>query len=163
MKSKGRVSTWTTSANCEDDEARMAKNPKGESELQGFKALGFKLVYKGNDIERGIHDYEAGTIDGRGLNKYGLVQSRFGLLHGGVVERMAQQVTPAIRRDAVHHFRAFRASLSIRIKEPKKAKSKLDAGNQQMLATSGFYRIGRRLTAYESVDACPHRLASSPS
>ena len=117
----------------------------------------------GNDIERGIHDYEAGTIDGRGLNKYGLVQSRFGLLHGGVVERMAQQVTPAIRRDAVHHFRAFRASLSIRIKEPKKAKSKLDAGNQQMLATSGFYRIGRRLTAYESVDACPHRLASSPS
>ena len=99
----------------------------------------------------------------KGLNKYGLVQSRFGLLHGGVVERMAQQVTPAIRRDAVHHFRAFRASLSIRIKQPKKAKSKLDAGNQQMLATSGFYRIGRRLTAYESVDACPHRLASSPS
>ena len=56
MKSKGRVSTWTTSANCEDDEARMANNPKGESELQGFKALGFKLVYKGNDIEGGIHD-----------------------------------------------------------------------------------------------------------
>ena len=45
MKSKGRVSTWTTSANCEDDEARMANNPKGEFELQGFKALGFKLVY----------------------------------------------------------------------------------------------------------------------
>ena len=47
-----------------DTEAcRMANNTKGRSDMKGFKVLGFKLVFNGKAIERGIELYEKGGLD----------------------------------------------------------------------------------------------------
>ena len=60
----------------------MANNPKGRAELQGFRELGFSLVYNGNDIERGIALYESSEIDGKRVLEYGLEESRYDLWRG---------------------------------------------------------------------------------
>ena len=40
-----------------------------------FKALGFKLVYTGKDIEHGIEMYDKGGLDGESVKEYGLEES----------------------------------------------------------------------------------------
>ena len=50
----------------------MANNKKGSFEMKGFRALGFTLAFRGNDIEKGIEMYERFELDGRGVWKYGL-------------------------------------------------------------------------------------------
>lgn len=50
----------------------MANNKKGSFEIKGFRALGFTLAFRGNDIEKGVEMYERFELDGRGVWKYGL-------------------------------------------------------------------------------------------
>ena len=38
---------------------RMANNSKGRAEMEGFKELGFELMYAGKDIQEGIELYES--------------------------------------------------------------------------------------------------------
>jgi hypothetical protein len=57
----------------------MANNVKGRFEMKGFKALGFTLVYKGNDIEDGIELYEKGCLDHKSVKDYGLEESQMDL------------------------------------------------------------------------------------
>ena len=44
------------------DNSRLVNNPKGQSEMKGFKALGFRLEYNGNSIEKGIDMYEKNQV-----------------------------------------------------------------------------------------------------
>ena len=69
-----------------DTEAcRMTNNAKGRSEIKGFKALGFTLVFNGKDIEQGIELYEKDGSDRMSVKEYGLERSLTRKV-GGVVE-----------------------------------------------------------------------------
>jgi hypothetical protein len=66
-----------------DTEAcRMANIAKGRSEMKGFKALGFTLVFNGKDIEHGIELYEKGGLDRKSVKEYGLEESDKDLWRG---------------------------------------------------------------------------------
>jgi hypothetical protein len=60
----------------------MANNAKGRSEMKGFKALGFTLVFNGKDIEHGIELYEKGGLDRKSVKDYGLEESDKDLWRG---------------------------------------------------------------------------------
>ena len=60
----------------------MANNAKGRSEMKGFKALGFTLVFNGKDIEHGIELYEKGGLDRKSVKEYGLEESDKDLWRG---------------------------------------------------------------------------------
>ena len=62
-----------------EEATRMANNPKGQSELRGFKELGFDLKYNGKDILQGIKDYRFDKLDGRGVRSCGLEESALDL------------------------------------------------------------------------------------
>jgi hypothetical protein len=66
----------------ENEACRMVNNAKGRSEMKGFKALGFTLVFNGKDIERGIELYDKGGLDGKSVKEYGLEESDKDLWRG---------------------------------------------------------------------------------
>ena len=62
---------------------RMANNSKGRAEMEGFKELGFKLVYAGKDIQEGIRLYESSDLGSKQLRQYGLEESDYRCGAGG--------------------------------------------------------------------------------
>jgi hypothetical protein len=50
-------------------------NAKGRIETKAFKALGFTLVYKGKDIERGIELHARNCLESQSVKRYGLEES----------------------------------------------------------------------------------------
>ena len=46
---------------------RMANNSKGRAEMEGFKELGFELMYAGKDIQEGIRLYESSDLGSKQL------------------------------------------------------------------------------------------------
>jgi hypothetical protein len=81
--------------------SRMVNNDKGRAEFKGFRALGFRLTYYRNDIERGIEMYESSALDGKDLAKYGLVESGCDLWRGAA--RVAGKKLLMMHVEALRH------------------------------------------------------------
>ena len=62
---------------------RMANNSKGRAEMEGFKKLGFELMYAGKDIQEGIRLYESSDLGSKQLRQYGLEESDYPLWRMG--------------------------------------------------------------------------------
>jgi hypothetical protein len=81
--------------------SRMVNNDKGRAELKGFRALGFRLTYYRNDVERGIEMYESSALEGKDLGKYGLVESGCDLWRGAA--RVAGKKLLMMHAEALRH------------------------------------------------------------
>ena len=81
--------------------SRCVNNPKGRAEMRGFQALGVKLTYHGNAMEKGIKLYETSTLD-RGLEDYGLEESRYDLDRQG--RKIAGKKLLRIHTRALQHI-----------------------------------------------------------
>ena len=60
----------------------MANNPKGRAEMKGFRELGVRLTYNGNDIEHAITLYEKSALDRMQIQQHGLQESHVDLWRG---------------------------------------------------------------------------------
>jgi len=80
----------------------MVNNVKGRFELKGFRALGVVLEFCGNDVEEGIRLYEASTINGNDVKKYGLEESDYDLWRGST--KVAGKKLLRIHTAALQHM-----------------------------------------------------------
>jgi hypothetical protein len=92
-EAKGRVGDGGTEA------CRSVNNDKGRFERKCFKALGFTLVFNGNDIERGVELYEKGGLDRKSVKEYGLEESDRDLWRGNI--KVAGKKLLYFRREAL--------------------------------------------------------------